>query len=428
MSRFLFYTAPGSGHVYPLIPTLHELQRRGHEAVVCAEEPLLETLRQQGFEALPISPDIERREDDTWKAKTPIGALRRSVAMYVDRARHEVADVKAAIAEVRPDAVALDNNCWGAAAAAAASGLPWAQLATFLLPLTTRDAPPFGLGLKPAAGWPGRLRDEVLRQGAIPLFDIALPPVNRLRRGLGLPKVKHVPDLYMTAPLVLSYTAEPLEYPRTQLPPSVRFVGPSSWDPAQAQGEAEPAWLARIERPIVLVTVSTVFQDDAKLIQAALDALTDEPSDVVVTTASIDPARFRAPANAHLLRFVPHSLVLRKAAAVVCHGGMGITQKSLLAGVPVCIVPFGRDHYYVKLEMAQAATSDEVRRPERATARRIAAASPYNAMVAAVLPAPSFCGAGGTYSGRASCRSWEEPASTGIHVSVVDAPDSRKVA
>jgi MGT family glycosyltransferase len=356
MSRFLFYTAPGSGHVYPLIPTLHELQRRGHETVVCAEEPLLETLRQQGFTALPIAPEIEGREDDTWKARTPIGALRRSVAMYVDRARYEVVDVQNAIARVRPDAVAVDNNCWGAAAAAQTSGLPWAQLATFLLPLTTRDAPPFGLGLKPAAGWLGRLRDELLRQGAVPLFDIALPPVNRLRRSLALPKVKHVPDLYMTAPLVLSYTAEPLEYPRTQLPPSVRMVGPSSWD--TAQHEEEPAWLARIERPVVLVTVSTVFQDDSKLIQAALEALADEPYEVVVTTASVDPASFRAPANAHLLRYVPHSTVLRKAVAVVCHGGMGITQKSLLAGVPVCVVPFGRDQLEVarRVELSGAGT------------------------------------------------------------------------
>lgn len=382
MSRFLFYTAPGSGHVYPLVPTLSELRRRGHEVTVYAEEPLLETLRGQGFTALSIAQEIEQREDDTWKARTPIGALRRSVAMYVDRARHEVTDVQAAIKEARPDIIALDNNCWGAAAAAQASGLPWAQLATFLLPLTTRDAPPFGLGLKPAAGWPGRLRDEVLRQGAVPLFDIALPPVNRLRRSLGLPKVKHVPDLYMTAPLVLSYTAEPLEYPRTELPASVRMVGPSSWDPARDKGEDEPEWLAGIERPIVLVTVSTVFQDDAKLIQAALDALADEPYDVVVTTASIDPERFRAPANAHLRRFVPHSLVLRKAAAVVCHGGMGITQKSLLAGVPVCIVPFGRDQLEVarRVELAGAGT--------RLPAGRLSPARLREAVRAAVTKKP----------------------------------------
>lgn len=356
MSRYLVYTAPGSGHIYPLIPTLSELRRRGHEIVVYAEESGLDTLRRQGFEAAAIHPEIERREDDTWKARTPIGALRRSVAMYSDRARYEVTDLQEAVRKWQPDVIALDNNCWGAAAAAQASGLPWAQIATFLLPLTTRDAPPFGLGLKPPTSWLGRLRDDILRQSAVPLFDISLPPINKLRRGLGIPRVKHVPDLYMTAPLILSYTAEPLEYPRTQLPASVRMVGPSSWDPAA--DEAEPEWLAAIERPIVLVTVSTVFQDDAKLIQTALDALADEPYDVVVTTASTDPGTFRGPANAHLHRFVPHSLVLRRSVCVVSHGGMGITQKSLLAGVPVCIVPFGRDQLEVarRVEVAGAGT------------------------------------------------------------------------
>jgi MGT family glycosyltransferase len=357
--------------VYPLIPTLLDLRRRGHEVVVLAEKPLLDLLRQQGLEADAIARDIESREDDTWKARTPIGALRRSVAMYIDRSRSEVTDIQEAVRRWRPDVIAVDNNCWGAAAAAQASGLPWAQLATFLLPLTTSDAPPFGLGLKPSTHPLAKLRDMGLRLGALPLFDIALPPMNRLRQGLGLPKVKHVPELYMLAPLVLSFTAEPLEYRRTQLPSSVRMVGPSSWDPAQ--DAAEPEWLKLIQRPIVLVTVSTVFQDDARLIQTALDALADEPYDVVATTASIDPDQFRPPANAYLHRFVPHSLVLRRAAAVVCHGGMGITQKALLAGVPVCIVPFGRDQLEVarRVEVAGAGTKLSAR---RLSAQRLRAA------------------------------------------------------
>src|SRR5689334_16868239 len=108
MSRFLVYTAPGSGHVYPLIPTLLELRERGHELVVFAEESTLETLRGLGFGAAAVHPEIEKREDDTWKAVTPIGAMRRSVAMYVDRARHEVTDMQDAIAKWRPDVIALD--------------------------------------------------------------------------------------------------------------------------------------------------------------------------------------------------------------------------------------------------------------------------------------------------------------------------------
>jgi MGT family glycosyltransferase len=345
MSRLLIYTAPGSGHIYPLVPTLRRLRRRGHEVTVYAEEDSLSLLRGLGFAALAIHPEIERRRDDTWQAKTPIGALGRSVRMYLDRAEHEITDLRHAISDIQPDLVVVDNNCWGAAALAQSSRIPWAQVATFLLPLTTRDAPPFGLGLTPPKTWIGRLRDEVLRQSAGPLFDRFLPPINTIRRELGLPGVSHVPDLYIQAPLVLSYTAEPLEYPRTQLPPSVRMVGPGSWDPAAS--EPEPEWLAAIERPVVLVTISTVFQDDSKLIQTALDGLADEPYDVVVTTASSDPGRFRAPANAYVHRFVPHSLVIRRGAAVVCHGGMGITQKALVAGVPVCVVPFGRDQLEV---------------------------------------------------------------------------------
>ena len=130
------------------------------------------------------------------------------------------------------------------------------------------------------------------------------------------------------------------------------MVGPGDWDPSEPS--SEPDWLSRLARPVVLVTSSTLFQDDAKLVQTALDALEGEPYDVVVTTASLDPGDFRRPENAHVERFVPHSLVLRNAAAVVCHGGMGITQKALLNGVPVCVVPFGRDQVEVARRVQEA--------------------------------------------------------------------------
>jgi MGT family glycosyltransferase len=102
--------------------------------------------------------------------------------------------------------------------------------------------------------------------------------------------------------------------------------------------------------------VSTLFQNDAKLIQTTLDALADEPVVVVATTASVDPSQFRVPVNAHVERFVPHSVVLQRAACVVCHGGSGITGKALMEGVPVCVVPFARDQFEIarRIEVAGA--------------------------------------------------------------------------
>lgn len=104
----------------------------------------------------------------------------------------------------------------------------------------------------------------------------------------------------------------------------------------------------------MLVTCSTEFQNDRRLVEVALEALAEEPVRVVATTASLVPATFRAPGNARVERFLPHGPLLREAACVVCHGGMGITQKALAAGVPVCVVPFGRDQLEVARHVEQA--------------------------------------------------------------------------
>lgn len=53
------------------------------------------------------------------------------------------------------------------------------------------------------------------------------------------------------------------------------------------------------------------------------------------------------PGNAHVEEFVQHSLVLPKTVVAITHGGMGATQKALAAGVPVVVVPWGRDQVEV---------------------------------------------------------------------------------
>jgi MGT family glycosyltransferase len=134
----------------------------------------------------------------------------------------------------------------------------------------------------------------------------------------------------------------------------VVLVGPCAWDPPTNP----PAWLDDIDRPIVLVTTSSEFQDDTRLVKVALEALAEEPVAVLATLPASDPARVRTPANARVERFIPHRPVLDRAACAVTHGGMGATQKALAHGVPVCAVPFGRDQLEVarRVEVAGAGT------------------------------------------------------------------------
>jgi MGT family glycosyltransferase len=367
MSRILVYTSPARGHLYPLVPTLEELRRRGHHVAVRTLASEVGRVRALGFAAEAIDPAIEALAHEDWRAASAPAALLAGCRTFVARGRHEVSDLRRAIEGERPEVLFTDVNSWGAAAAAEVSGLPWATFAPYFLPVRAPGVPPWGLGLARARGVAGRLRDALLWPIVDRLYDRVRPSLNELRASAGAPPLRHVSDFAARAPLVVSYTAEPFEYPRAW-PANVKLVGPGIWEPGE---EPEPP-RGRDERPLVLVTCSTEFQNDGRLVAAALEALAGEPVRVVVTTASLDPRSFEAPANAIVERFLPHGPLLREAACVVCHGGMGITQKALAAGVPVCVVPFGRDQLEVARHVEEAGAGARLL-PARLTPERLRA-------------------------------------------------------
>jgi UDP:flavonoid glycosyltransferase YjiC (YdhE family) len=342
MARVLVYTAPGSGHAYPPVATALVLRDRGHEVMVHTASGSVDALERLGLSAAPIDPRIEAERLEDWRARTPIGALMSAGRTFVRRARHEVPDLQAAIEAERPDLIWIDANAPGAAAAAEASGLPWAHYMPYPYPLPAPGVPSFGPGFAPSTSPLARLRDAGLEAFKRPAFRPMVRSHNSRREALGLPPLDSAYDFALVAPLLIEFSAEPFEYPR-EWPENVRLVGPALWEPPGP----EPEWLANETRPIVLVTASTEFQDDAVLIRSALEAFADRPYAVVATTAAHDPGDFDVPANARVERYLPHGPILRRAAAVISHGGMGTTQKALAVGVPVCVVPFIRDQFEV---------------------------------------------------------------------------------
>jgi MGT family glycosyltransferase len=395
--RFLVYTSPARGHLYPIVDTLVELRRRGHEVVVrtlASEVPRMERL---GFSAEPIAPAIEAIEQDDWQSHTPMGANKRVMRTFARRAEHEIPDLEAAVAESEPDALLIDINNQGAATVAEAGERPWAMWTPYFTPLRSRDAPPFGLGIHPRGDLVGQMRDVLLEKVVLgPPERQAARSVNPLRARFGLAPFRRGTELWAAAPLHLYFTAEPFEYPRSDWPDSFRLLGPGNWQPPAEP----PAWLDRVERPLVLVTLSTEFQDDGKLAAAALKALAGEDLEVVVTTAAVDPAGFDPPPNARVARFISHGALIERAACVVCHGGMGITQRALSAGVPVCVVPFGRDQLEVAghVTWCDAGTRLAPSRlgPERL---RVAIRAAISKRAAAQRVAAAFAKAGGAPGG-----------------------------
>ena len=109
------------------------------------------------------------------------------------------------------------------------------------------------------------------------------------------------------------------------------------------------------------------------LLEAALAGLPGAGMSVIATSAAHDASALAAPPGSRVERFVPHEPILGRASCVVCHGGMGITQKALAAGLPVVIVPFGRDQLETarRVEVAEAGVRLP---PKKLSGERLAAA------------------------------------------------------
>jgi MGT family glycosyltransferase len=137
------------------------------------------------------------------------------------------------------------------------------------------------------------------------------------------------------------------------------------------------------------VTFGTLFNADLGLFRLALDALADQPVDIVMTVGrDQDPVEFAPfPSNARVERFIPQAELLPSCAAIVHHGGAGTTFGALAHGVPQVILPQGADNYELAA-MCEHAGAASVLRPDDVNIANFAAA------VSNVLCTESFATAG----------------------------------
>lgn len=362
MAVVLAYTSPALGHLFPFCALLTELASRGHDIHVRTLAAGVSLCRDLGFSAEPVDPKIEALQSIDPFTGSMMRSVGSTVEVLIRRAVLEVGDFRSAVRSVAPDLIVVDANCWGAMSAAEAQPRPWLVLSPFIPYLRSPGSPPFGAGATPLGGPVGRVRDWGIGLVTGPLFDrpfaVGMHPV---RGALGLPAVASADALLRRAPGILVATGKPFEYEHTDWGASVEMIGPAAFDPALRR---RPSWLDDIDHPIVLVTTSSVRQADEALIRAAIDALEGEAVHVVATSPAGGVEQVTRRRRVTLARFVPHSAVLDRAVCVVTHGGMGITQKALGRGIPVCAVPFGRDQFEVarRVQIARCGTRLPARR------------------------------------------------------------------
>ena len=157
-----------------------------------------------------------------------------------------------------------------------------------------------------------------------------------------VPLVSRYSRLLEKADMVLHATDQTFDFSFDRLPDGNHYVGPLGlWEP---EGQA-PTYLAEPGDPWVLVSISSQLQDDLPLAEAALRAMEGRQVRVLLTVGpGHQPSEVESrPANARIEQVVPHSAVLQRGMLLVSHAGHGSVMKALWAGVPMVLMPWGRD-------------------------------------------------------------------------------------
>lgn len=367
MSSLLICSTSAHGHVAPLLPIAAELVAAGVRVRFLTGSVFRAAVERTGAEhlALPAEGDLDDQGlDQRFPERAKLsGAARMKfdlIELFLKPVPAQLRAIKEAVAAEPTDAVLTEPLFVGGCAyllQRTAADPMMIVAGTLPLSISSRDTAPFGLGLPPLPGPIGRLRNAVLQFVA---EKIIFAPVQRaadrlIRELTGRPLPSFVMDWPTLADAIVQFSVPGFEYPRSDLPAQVRFVGPLSLpttDPTEL-----PDWWAELDqdRPVIVVNQGTVAnQDYDQLITPAITALGDLEALVVVTTGGrpVDSLPQPLPGNVRAATFLPFAQLLPKAALMITNGGYGGVHAALRHGVPLIVAGTTEDKVEVGARIA----------------------------------------------------------------------------
>ena len=316
--RVLMSCRPLYGHYAPMVALAKALLEVGHQVRFATGEPLLATIRADGFET----------------AKAGLSA-------------QEITDLRAA-----------DPVLAGAAATGMAIAFFSRSFAGFEVPPRVEDL------TRIVHDWSPDLLVHEMSEFAGPLVAAleGLPAVNHsygplveahVMEAAGATAAEHWLDRGLPAPdrggmyghLYLDIAPPSLQFPYISTVPSVQPLRPVPLPGGNSQ--ASP-WLSQLgPQPVVAVTFGTVFNNRLDLYRVVIDALGDTDLQVVIASGRSEAAKGLGslPSNVQLHEWVPWAELIARSSVVVTHGGAGSSLGPLSAGIPLVMIPLAADHF-----------------------------------------------------------------------------------
>ncbi|MEW2354024.1 macrolide family glycosyltransferase [Spirillospora sp. NPDC029432] len=309
------------GHVLPTLVMVEELVRRGHRVTYVTSGQLAGPLERAGATVLRYESRIPKI-DPFEEVGDDVG---RPLNLFLEENKAILDVAESALANVPADLVLYD---FAALHSGRILAEKWSRPAVQLHPVFVH-ADQFAQ-YRCMFEDPERTGDETA--GVLEYRD----SVQKLLAEHGV--ARQAPE-FMSAveDLNLVFLPESFQPDAAELGDRFVFVGP-----CLGARDFLPDWRPpEPERPVVLISLGTVFNENPEFFRTCAQAFADGDWHVVMTLGDrLDPARLGTlPGNVEAFPWVRHASVLEHAAVSVGQAGMGSTLESLAHGRPVVAVP-----------------------------------------------------------------------------------------
>ncbi|MBD8063262.1 glycosyltransferase [Oceanitalea stevensii] len=349
MASIMLTAMPFAGHARPVRAVAGELVRRGHDVRVYTGRSYTGLFEEVGARGVPWqeAPDLDERDlAATFPRLRGRKGFRQVLVnledLFLGTAPAQARDLERAHAAEPWDLLAGDPMALGTRFAAERTGSRWATVSPIAVWLPGPGIPPTGLGLTPATGPLGRVRDLALGSVAGAGTRVLTRRYQAVRRRVGLAgDGETFATMWYSPQLVVGAGSPGLDYPRSDLPGHIRLVGDLMDDGAPPPPGPLPEWWEDVTRatvPVVHVTQGTANVDPRDLILPAVEALAGRDVLVVVGLGHrTPPLPGRLPANVRVAPMVPYPHLLPLTDVMVTNGGFGGVLQALRHGVPLVV-------------------------------------------------------------------------------------------
>lgn len=179
-------------------------------------------------------------------------------------------------------------------------------------------------------------------------------------------------ELFHTADLRIIQTSKSFDFPIVPAPGNVWYSGPILDDPDWA-AEDPTQWSKADNRPLVVITFSSTFQNQKQVIQNCIYALSKLDVQGLVTLGpAMESEIFDIPSlNVKAIANASHARIFPDASCIITHAGHGTVMRALVNGIPLVCLPMGRDqgdnaakvvYHGAGINLSKGASSNEIKK------------------------------------------------------------------